>query len=137
MEITWFLPGELEIRRRGSGSFLSGAFRYGRTATISNRGRARKERIDGRAFIRAVSVNKKRPFERTQKGVVTAWRPVGGCLLRFAENDTRRRKGLSEEFLRKLGTYLLVFLAFAGGNGRAGGDAAERILPSADAQPLL
>ena len=25
MEITWFLPGELEIRRRGSGSFLSGA----------------------------------------------------------------------------------------------------------------
>ena len=62
MEITWFLPGELEIRRRGSGSFLSGAFRYGRTAAISDRGRARKERIDGRAFGWQL-----REFERVQE----------------------------------------------------------------------
>ena len=62
MEITWFLPGELEIRRRGSGSFLSGAFRYGRTATISDRGRALKERIDGRAFGWQL-----REFERVQE----------------------------------------------------------------------
>ena len=45
-----FFDGEIEIRRRGGGSVLSGAFRYGRTATISDRGRVRKERIAGRAF---------------------------------------------------------------------------------------
>ena len=46
-----FFDGELEIRRRGGGSVLSGAFRYGRTATISDRGRVRKERI-GRPGVR-------------------------------------------------------------------------------------
>ena len=50
MEVLWFAEGELEIRQRGGGRFLSGSFRYNRTATISDRGRVRKERIGSRAF---------------------------------------------------------------------------------------
>ena len=42
--------GELEIRQRGSARILSGSFPYGRLATIADRGRRRKERIDPGAF---------------------------------------------------------------------------------------
>ena len=40
----------LEIRQRGGASILSGRFPYGRTATIADRGRRRKERIEPGAF---------------------------------------------------------------------------------------
>ena len=42
--------GELEIRQRGGASILRGYFPYGRTATIADRGRRRKERIEPGAF---------------------------------------------------------------------------------------
>ena len=43
-------PGALEIRQRGGARLLSGRFSYGRRATISDRGRVRKESIGPDAF---------------------------------------------------------------------------------------
>lgn len=50
------LDGSLEIRRRRSGGRprLSGSFPYNRTATVSNRGRRRKESFGPRAFAFAI-----------------------------------------------------------------------------------
>ncbi len=45
-------PVELEYRQKGRS--LSGAFKYGSTATTRDRGRVRKERIRSRAFSHAV-----------------------------------------------------------------------------------
>ena len=47
-----FLPGvgELEIRVRGGARIMRGRFPYGKVATVGDRGRARKERIDPGAF---------------------------------------------------------------------------------------
>ena len=42
--------GELEIRQRGSARILSGSFPYGKLATVADRGRRRKERIEPGAF---------------------------------------------------------------------------------------
>ena len=42
--------GQLEIRQGGAGRTLSGRFPYGGVATVSDRGRVRKERINSRAF---------------------------------------------------------------------------------------
>ena len=42
--------GQLEIRQRGGASILSGRFPYGKIATIADRGRRRKERIEPGAF---------------------------------------------------------------------------------------
>ena len=39
---------DVELRQEGKG--LRGSFKYGQTAVIANRGRRRKERIDGKAF---------------------------------------------------------------------------------------
>jgi len=47
-------PGELEIRARDGRRTLSGRFPYRSTATISDRGRIRKERFEPRAFRFAV-----------------------------------------------------------------------------------
>ena len=47
-------PGELEIRQRGGGRVLSGRFPYRSMATISDRGRTRKETFSPRAFRYAV-----------------------------------------------------------------------------------
>lgn len=44
------LDGELEIRARGNRRTLAGVFPYGKTATIRDRGKVRKERIGSRAF---------------------------------------------------------------------------------------
>ena len=44
------LDGSLEIRARGDGRVLSGSFPYGKTATVKDRGRVRKERVAPRAF---------------------------------------------------------------------------------------
>ena len=46
-------PVELEYRQ--AGRTISGAFKYGATATVSDRGRARKERFGPRAFEYAVN----------------------------------------------------------------------------------
>ena len=43
MEI--FFDAELEIRTKGDGRSLRGAFPYNKTATIRDRGRVRKERF--------------------------------------------------------------------------------------------
>ncbi len=49
------LDGSLEIRRRRGGRpKLRGSFPYGRTATIRNRGRQRKESFGARAFAFAI-----------------------------------------------------------------------------------
>ena len=50
METFAALPGELEIRIRDRGGVLRGRFPYGRTATVADRGRRRKERIGPDAF---------------------------------------------------------------------------------------
>ena len=49
-----FEAAELEIRRAGGKSTLSGRFPYGSTATIRDRGRVRKERFSARAFRFAI-----------------------------------------------------------------------------------
>ena len=48
MEI--FFDAELEIRTKGDGRSLRGAFPYNKTATIRDRGRVRKERFKSGAF---------------------------------------------------------------------------------------
>ena len=48
MEI--FFDAELEIRAKGDGRSLRGAFPYNKTATIRDRGRVRKERFKSGAF---------------------------------------------------------------------------------------
>lgn len=48
------LPGELEIRQTGRGPRLSGSFPYNAQATVSNRGRVRKERVAPGAFDFAI-----------------------------------------------------------------------------------
>ena len=51
MEVFAAWPGELEIRGPAGGArYLSGRFPYGRTATVADRGRRRKERIGPDAF---------------------------------------------------------------------------------------
>ena len=45
-------PVELEVRQRGRELF--GSFRYGRTATMSDRGKTRKERFEPGAFTFAL-----------------------------------------------------------------------------------
>ena len=45
-----YFDGELELRARGGGRSLRGAFPYGKTATIRDRGKVRKERFKARAF---------------------------------------------------------------------------------------
>ena len=50
--MTYHAPylGTLEIRQDGGASVLRGSMKYGQTATISNAGKTRKERISGNAF---------------------------------------------------------------------------------------
>ena len=43
-------PADLEVRQVGGARVLTGAFNYGSTATIADRGRVRKERFGPRAF---------------------------------------------------------------------------------------
>ena len=50
--ISW--EGNLEVRRIGGARVLQGVFPYGRTATMSDRGRVRKESISSRAFSFAI-----------------------------------------------------------------------------------
>lgn len=44
----------LEVRQRGGGRSIRGLFRYGSRATISDRGRTRKEQFESRAFRYAI-----------------------------------------------------------------------------------
>lgn len=49
--------GELEVRQGGGGAItLAGRFQYGSTATLSDRGRVRKERFEPHAFAFAVDL---------------------------------------------------------------------------------
>ena len=50
METQFSVGGCLEIRQRGAGRSLSGSFPYGRTATVRDRGRVRKETFRQGAF---------------------------------------------------------------------------------------
>lgn len=58
--IVW--PGELEIRQVGGARELRGFFPYGRTATLSDRGRVRKESFESRAFQFTIS-DESRPID--------------------------------------------------------------------------
>ena len=51
--ISW--EGELEVRQIGGARTLSGTFPYNRLGVVSDRGRVRKERFNGRAFDYAIS----------------------------------------------------------------------------------
>ena len=55
------LPGQLELRKRGTFYSLSGRFPYNRTATVRDRGRTRKERVASDGFGWQI-----REFERVQ-----------------------------------------------------------------------
>ena len=44
------LPGELEVRKRGTFNALGGKFPYSKTATVRDRGRVRKERVAPNGF---------------------------------------------------------------------------------------
>ena len=50
METRSFFPSDLEIRRRGGRSSIRGRFPYRKKATISDRGKQRKESFYSRAF---------------------------------------------------------------------------------------
>ena len=50
METQFSVGGCLEIRQRGAGRSLSGSFPYGKTATVRDRGRVRKETFRQGAF---------------------------------------------------------------------------------------
>ena len=54
IETCYALLGELEIRLGGGSRTLVGRFPYGATATLSDRGRTRKEVISSRAFSFAI-----------------------------------------------------------------------------------
>ena len=82
-------------------------------------------------------MNKKSPFERTEKRVVSPWSFVFADLKRLPEHDGRCRERLPEELRGEFGNRPPVFVALAGGNGSAGGNAPERTLPSPVAQALL
>ena len=61
-EFPIFEAAELEIRRAGGKSTLSGRFNYGSTATIRDRGRVRKETFEPRAFRYAIE-DETRPID--------------------------------------------------------------------------
>ena len=54
LETGVILPGSLELRQEGDGLELSGRFPYGERATVSDRGRVRKEEFQPRAFQFAI-----------------------------------------------------------------------------------
>ena len=54
IETCFALIGELEIRQGGGSRTIRGRFPYGSTATLSDRGRTRKEVINSRAFSFAI-----------------------------------------------------------------------------------
>ena len=53
-ETCYALIGELEIRQGGGSRIIRGRFPYGTLATVSDRGRTRKETISSRAFAFAI-----------------------------------------------------------------------------------
>ena len=59
-EFPIFEAAELEIRRSGGTSTLSGRFNYGSVATIRDRGFVRKERFESRAFRYAIEDEQRR-----------------------------------------------------------------------------
>ena len=87
--------------------------------------------------IYAFSVNQKRSFECSQEGMIAPWSFIFICLLRLSENDPRHQKGFTKKLFSEFCYRSSVFLIRAGGNGRAGGDTAKRVLPSPLAQPLF
>ena len=68
METQFSVGGCLEIRQRGGGRSLAGSFPYGRTATVRDRGRVRKETFRLGAFIWQI-----RAFAETLKDLNAAW----------------------------------------------------------------
>ena len=64
--MTTLLPvfeGSMEIRQRGGFRVLSGSFPYGGMATVSNRGRVRKESFSPRAFRFAIETEPERRID--------------------------------------------------------------------------
>ena len=56
-------PAVLEVRQVGGARVLSGTFNYGSIATVSDRGRVRKESFDSHAFAYAIAVETERRID--------------------------------------------------------------------------
>ena len=82
METLWFADGELEIRRGGGGRSLSGSFPYGRTATVRDRGRVRKEVFRLGAFSWQI-----RAFAETLKDLNAVLAEAGDEALEATRDD--------------------------------------------------
>lgn len=81
--------GSLEIRRSGGARILAGRFPYGKTATVSNRGRRRKERINSRAFRYQVE-----EFDRVQNELTALAQDAGNEAIREALQETLERRNI-------------------------------------------
>ena len=82
METQWSVGGCLEIRQRGGGRSLSGSFPYGRTATVRDRGRVRKETFRQGAFSWQL-----REFARVTQELNAALAEVGDEALEATRDD--------------------------------------------------
>ena len=80
------LPGQLEIRKRGSFSSLRGSFPYSKTATVRDRGTVRKERIAGDAFGWQLQ-----EFERVQKEIAATIQSATDDVLDELREEAQRR----------------------------------------------
>ena len=100
METQWSVGGCLEIRQRGGGRSLSGSFLYGRTATVRDRGRVRKETFRLGAFSWQI-----RAFAETLKDLNAALAEVGDEALeatRDSELSLEQRRANEPERISEL-----------------------------------
>ena len=82
METQFSVLGSLELRQRGGGRSLSGSFPYGRTATVRDRGRLRKEVFRLGAFSWQI-----RAFAETLKDLNAVLAEAGDEALEATRDD--------------------------------------------------
>ena len=92
METQWSVDGSLELRQRGGSRLLAGSFPYGRTATVNDRGRVRKETFRLGAFSWQL-----REFARVTHELNAALGEIGDELTsRDGDADLEKRANGSE-----------------------------------------